>query len=164
MKNIPWWKPHLALCSSDNNIIPSLLVLLCVCLLVLAAWRMLSPSTSNSITDGRTCTKWLDYSHLSPHNLVILLSGCTVKWGWSPTSADAQSGLRSDARSPNDTRFWRGMWHSERKERANQPFYFSHIRQIVKTIARPQETKLTIFSPPPLNLHFSASVSFLLML
>lgn len=78
---------------------------------------LLLPSTSNNITYSRTCTKWLDYSHLSPHNLVIFPSGCTVKWGWSPTSAEAQSALWSDARSPNYTRFWRGMWHSQRWDR-----------------------------------------------
>lgn len=84
---------------------------------ICARWRsmlLLLPSTSNNITYSRTCTKWLDYSHLSPRNLVIFPSGCTVKWGWSPTSAEAQSALWSDARSPNYTRFWRGMWCTQR--------------------------------------------------
>lgn len=75
---------------------------------------LLFPSTSNIIKRWRTCTKWLDDSHLSPRNLVIFPSRCTVKWGWSTTCAEAQSALRSDARSPNYTRLWRGMWRSQR--------------------------------------------------
>lgn len=83
----------------------------------LGSKRLLLPSTSHNITYSRTCTKWLDYSHLSPGDSLIFPSGCTAKWGRSPTSAEAQSALRSDARSPNYPRLPRGMWRRQRWDR-----------------------------------------------